>query len=269
VFDIEAARQTGSLAIGTLYGYGGQEPEQADMVISRFSHLLGIFDRRKFIFQEIDQRVRSYKVNSRPFVVGITGIDLAGKTEFTNALANYLTSLGREVAVIHLDDFHNSRAYRYGGADPVENYWLRSFNLELLVREVLIPVHEKQRHSVTLTLLDLSTDKGEVQKEYTFTRETIVVIEGVFLFRQELAPYIEYKMYLEIPFEESRRRALVRDVPTYGVEIMKRYEEKYWPAQRRYLAEYPPPETADLIIDNTNWECPRVAFDKNELKRIE
>ena len=44
--DIETARETGSLAIGALYGYGGKEPEQADITISQFGELLDIFDRR-------------------------------------------------------------------------------------------------------------------------------------------------------------------------------------------------------------------------------
>jgi len=43
--DIEAARATGSLAIGALYGYGGEEPEQADITISQFEELLSIFDK--------------------------------------------------------------------------------------------------------------------------------------------------------------------------------------------------------------------------------
>ncbi len=44
--DIEAARETGSLSIGVLFGYGGEEPEQADITINKFDDLLSIFDRK-------------------------------------------------------------------------------------------------------------------------------------------------------------------------------------------------------------------------------
>ncbi len=44
--DIEAARETGSLAIGALYGYGGEEPEKADITIKSFGELLEIFHRK-------------------------------------------------------------------------------------------------------------------------------------------------------------------------------------------------------------------------------
>jgi uridine kinase len=102
----------------------------------------------------------------------------------------------------------------------------------------------------------LQSDKYEVQKQFSFDRDTIVLFEGVFLFRQELAAYLDYKIFIDIPFEESRRRADIRDVPIYGTGMLKRYEEKYWPAQRKYLAQYPPSQIADLVIDNTNWEYP-------------
>lgn len=46
IHDIEAARETDSLSIGVLFGYGEKEPEQADFTINRFDELLCIFDRR-------------------------------------------------------------------------------------------------------------------------------------------------------------------------------------------------------------------------------
>ena len=110
IYDIEAARQTGSLAVGTLYGYGGKEPEQADIVISKFTDLLKIFDRKIPIFNKIIQEIQQRKLKSSAFVVGINGIDLSGKTEFTAALADYLTANNFKVTVIHLDDFHYPRA---------------------------------------------------------------------------------------------------------------------------------------------------------------
>jgi phosphoglycolate phosphatase len=44
--DIEAARDTGSLSIGVLFGYGGEEPEKADITIKSFGELLEIFHRK-------------------------------------------------------------------------------------------------------------------------------------------------------------------------------------------------------------------------------
>ena len=43
IHDIEAARKTDSLSIGALYGYGRDEPKEADIQINKFSELLDIF----------------------------------------------------------------------------------------------------------------------------------------------------------------------------------------------------------------------------------
>jgi phosphoglycolate phosphatase-like HAD superfamily hydrolase len=46
IHDIEAARENDCLSIGALFGYGGNEPEQADLTINSFDELLSIFDKR-------------------------------------------------------------------------------------------------------------------------------------------------------------------------------------------------------------------------------
>jgi len=252
--DIEAARETGSLSIGVLFGYGRDEPEEADITIEKFDDLLSILDRRKPIFEKITVEIDARKPEDRPFVVGISGIDGSGKTVFTEALADCLKDRGRRVQVIHLDDFHNPREVRYAGENQADNYYNRSFNVQSIIDNLLVPARTKGKYRTTLTLLDLDTDKYEIEKEYSFDSDTIVLFEGVFLFRKELAPYIDYQIYLDISYEESKKRALERDAEA----IIDRYDTKYLPAQRKYLEEYPPQKVADIIIDNTNPEYPRI-----------
>jgi HAD superfamily hydrolase (TIGR01549 family) len=252
--DIEAARETGSLSIGVLFGYGGKEPEQADFTISQFDELLDIFDRKLPAFDNILVEIQKRKEKNKPFVLGITGIDGAGKTSFAAALEKHLASLNYQVQTIHLDDFHNPRAIRYAGEDQAENYYKRSFNLGELITKVLKPLREKAEYSVTLSVLNPDTDKYDTEKEYTFNPDTIVIFEGVFLFREEFTQYIDYKVFLDIPFEESKRRAKVRD----SQAAIEKYETKYLPAQRKYLSSFPPETYADMIIDNINWEYPSI-----------
>lgn len=45
IHDIIAARENNCLSIGVLYGYGKDEPKQADMTINKFSDLLDIFNK--------------------------------------------------------------------------------------------------------------------------------------------------------------------------------------------------------------------------------
>jgi uridine kinase len=193
-------------------------------------------------------------------IIGVTGIDTSGKTRFAEALSEFLISKGHKTQLINLDDFHNPKSIRYSGQDQVENYYNKSFDLLTLIQKLLIPIRSKRKLSTELTLLDLATDKYEVSKKYSVDENTIVVFEGVFLFRNELSEYIDYKIFLEIPFEESKNRAATRDVPVYGEEVLKRYDEKYLPAQKRYIDHCHPMKMADMIIDNLNWQYPTIKY---------
>jgi HAD superfamily hydrolase (TIGR01549 family) len=254
VHDIEAAKETGALSIGALYGYGGEEPAQADITINKFEDLLFIFDRRLPIFEKILKETRQKKQIDKAFIIGINGIDGAGKTTFAESLETYLKAKGLPTQIIHLDDFHNPKAIRYAGTDQADNYYNKSFNYNLIIDKLLSPLQKKQSVSLKQTTLDLPTDKYINERKYSIKPNTIVIFEGVFIFKKELAPYIDLKIFLDIPFEECKKRASARDPE----EIVNRYDEKYLPAQAKYLKEYPPTKVADIIIDNTDWEYPMI-----------
>jgi HAD superfamily hydrolase (TIGR01549 family) len=252
IHDLEAARNNDSLSIGSLYGYGSSEPEQADFTIREFPELLDIFDRRIPAFEKILKDIVSLKQPDKPLVIGITGIDASGKTLFTDGLSNFLSGKEYPVQVIRIDDFHNPTSVRYAGENDADNYFNLSFNIDRLIDELLIPIHNKGSLSTELTHLNLETDSFRNKRSYSVSPDTIVLFEGVFLFRKEIFPYIDFYVYLDISFEECLKRGLERG----GEE--ERYHTKYIPAQRKYLEEYPPTEHADIIIDNSNWEYPRI-----------
>jgi uridine kinase len=252
VHDIEAAKETGALSIGALYGYGGDEPKQADLTINKFDDLLTIFDRRLPIFEKILKKTEEKKQKDKAFVIGVNGIDGAGKTKFAEALNTYIKAQGLPTQLIQLDDFHNPKAIRYAGNDQSDNYYNKSFNIGMIIEKLLTPIQKKKPISLELTTLDWQTDKYENERKYLIKPNTIVILEGVFLFRKELAPYIDFKVFLDISPDESKRRALIRDPEA----DLKKYDAKYLPAQQKYLKEYPPIKVADIIIDNTDWEYP-------------
>jgi uridine kinase len=219
-----------------------------------------IFERRQPIYQKILAEIEKRKDKNKPFVVGITGIDGAGKTRFAEDLQRFIIARGLKTQAIHLDDFHNPREIRYSGKNQADNYFNKSFNINLIVEKLLKPLSRKRAFSTRMTVLDYYTDRYDTEREFTFNPDTIVIFEGVFLFRKELAPYIDYKIHLDITFEESKRRAKERDPEA----VLARYDEKYLPAQAEYLKKYPPEETADMVIDNSDWEHPHLKHEKSK-----
>ena len=171
---------------------------------------------------------------------------------FSNGLNDFLLNNNHSVQVIHVDDFHNPISIRYSGENDAENYFNLSFNIDMIIDELLIPVRKKGSLAVELIVLDLETDSFRNNRSYSISPDSIVLLEGVFLFRNELSPYIDYYVHLDISFDECLKRGLERG----GEE--ERYQTKYIPAQKKYLAEYPPTEHADIIIDNSNWDYPHI-----------
>ncbi|MTI65602.1 MAG: hypothetical protein FH753_03285 [Firmicutes bacterium] len=212
------------------------------------------------IFDYIYKGIKEKKQENKPIIIGINGIDTSGKTEFTNSLDTYLKKQKEKVQIIHIDDFHNPKKVRYSGKDEIENYFYKSFNINKLVNELLIPIKKKNYLHKKLRILNLETDKYDLEKKFLIDKDTLVILEGVFIFRKEIEPYLDYKVFIHIPFDECKKRVLKRDVPKHGKEILKKYDIKYIPTQKYYLKKYPTEKYSDIIIDNTDFNKPKVIF---------
>lgn len=212
------------------------------------------------VFNEIYYDILSGKKSDSPFIIGINGIDTSGKSRFAKNLKKYLEEREQKVQIIHLDDFHNPKEIRYSGSNEMENYFFKSFNIEKLVYNLLKPIKRRKFLQEKFTLLNLKTNKYDIEKEYNIDKDTLVILEGVFIFRDEIEPSLDYKIFIEIPFELCKERALKRDVPLYGHEIIKKYDIKYIPTQKYYLEKFPPEKHADIIIENSDWNNPIVVF---------
>ena len=107
-----------------------------------------------------------------------------------------------------------------------------------------------------IELLDLETDTYTNKRHYRTGDETVVIIEGVLLYRPPIDDLIDYKVFLDISFDEVLRRASVRDVPKYGEEFLQKYIDRYIPAQKIYLKQFSPKENCHLLVDNNNFNKP-------------
>jgi uridine kinase len=213
---------------------------------------------REAVFAEITASLLEQPSPERAQVVGISGVDTSGKSFFARAFAAYLEQQDVKHILVHLDDFHNPRQIRYQNPDPIQSYFKYAFNLNLLEIAILAPLKQGETVDVTLSLLDLATDTRTRQKRYHIDRETLVVLEGVLLFRPPIDTYVDCRVSLHVTFDEVLRRARARDVPRYGPDFLKRYREKYIPIQKRYLAEHHPLERSHFVIDNTDYLHPEI-----------
>jgi uridine kinase len=203
--------------------------------------------------------VRSIPEPSSPdcVLVGVDGVDGAGKTTFADELDALLRQAGRPTVRISVDDFHNVRAVRHQrGRDSAEGFWLDAFNYSRLYDDVLIPLgrHGSRRYSARAH--DLHTDEELPPKSQSALPGSVVVIDGLFLHRDELAGVWDLSIFLDVSFEVSVNRFTTRDGTSSGPDdpSVRRYVE----AQLLYFRTCAPQERASVLIDNTSLDAPRL-----------
>jgi len=198
---------------------------------------------------------RSVPASSQCVRVGIDGVDGAGKSVFADQLAQVLRADGRPVVRASVDDFHHVRAVRYRrGRDSPLGFWLDSFDYAALRRELLDPLGPGGSGRYRRAVHDVETDAHLDLPFQTATAGTVLVLDGLFLHRDELAGGWDFSVFLDVPFPVSAARMAIRDgsVPDPAHPSLARYVR----GQLLYFAECSPWERADVVVDNRDWNEP-------------
>lgn len=195
-----------------------------------------------------------------PLLVGIDGVDASGKTTLANELAEELKQSDREIIRASIDGFHNPKHIRYGkGKNSPEGYYEDSFNIEALCQVLLDPLRSGTRRYQT-AIFDYRIDSAVSVPVQLSKENSILLMEGIFLFRPELVKYWDVKIFLDVPFTITVQRAIKRAAERAHIgneqEIIDAYQKRYIPGQEIYFAQAHPKEQANIIIDNSDVENP-------------
>ncbi len=179
------------------------------------------------IFDKIYEETNNLK---GPTVIAVSGAYTSGKTIFANGLSEYFNARGVPTQILHYDDFHfplPSVTWEPENSDgEVEAFYHRAFNAEKLLSEVLKPLRENHDLKKTVKGLNWSTGLYENDVPVNIDGNTIVILEGALLFRADLPPYFDYKIFLEIDEAEILKRGAARDVPQMGEWILEKYKNR-------------------------------------------
>jgi uridine kinase len=190
--------------------------------------------------------------------VGIDGVDGAGKTTFADALAAYLLDRGRSVVRVQADDFLNPRAVRHRrGRDSPEGFFHDSYDVGRMRVDALEPFAPLGSGRYRDRALDLTADTPLDPPWEQAPPGSVLVLDGMFLHRDELVGVWDVSVFLDVPFTETARRMSVRDGthPDPEHPSMRRYVE----GQRLHLRTCSPRKHASVVVDNTDPSDPRVA----------
>ncbi|MGH3735925.1 MAG: uridine kinase [Micromonosporaceae bacterium] len=183
--------------------------------------------------------------------VAIDGVDGAGKTIFADELSTTLVKSGRPVVRICADDFLNPRRVRYRrGRTSPEGYWLDSYDYPALWERVLNPLGPGGDRWYKAGSLDLLADRRMNPSPMLAEPGSVLVLDGMFLHRDELAEVWDFSIFLDVGFSVTAARMAQRDGshPDPEHPSMARYVR----GQRLYLAACDPASRASVVVDHTD-----------------
>ncbi len=197
----------------------------------------------------------------RPFLVGINGIDKAGKTAFAAALAERLAGFGLHVEQVSLGDFTAEKKERRAKGYPeAEGLYRKHYAMERLREQLLMPLRQARELPLELQydVHDLTRDRSGGKRSLALERGAIVILEGPFLFQAEYFGLYDFRIYLVSDFEHALALALTGLTGKAREQRQREFQRRELAAQSLYLRQETPWKRAHLVLRGLNTETPRI-----------
>ncbi|MEG0386051.1 MAG: uridine kinase, partial [Solibacillus sp.] len=104
------------------------------------------------------------------------------------------------------------------------------------VKQLRLPFYNKEQDTSTIQTINIP-------------QNGIVIIEGIFLLREEWKAYYDYVIFLDCTNEVRYERVLQRDIYIGDLEDrLKKYQNRYWIAEDYYIKKQNPMKLAHRIL---------------------
>jgi uridine kinase len=182
------------------------------------------------ILSFIKAKYEKHRSINQSFVVGINGIDCSGKTTFAKSVSRYFTHHKIENDCLDIDNFNNR---------AIESETYKAF--------VSGSWDEKDLNKYYKLIINYSDAIGavsECKKKYP-----LVILEGIFIYKPQLADLFDLKIYLDINISLGRKRFAKRRSLKEDKRPLEIYDEIWMLSHIRYESEVHPKRISDLVID--------------------
>lgn len=145
----------------------------------------------------------------RALLVGLSGIDGAGKGFIAARLVDRLTRAGHRVAPVNVDGWLNPPARRFAAVEPGRHFYEHALRLDELFARLIVPLHRDR--SVRVRVDHAEETASEFQSRLIeFDRIDVIVLEGIFLFKRPFERSFDLRCWIDCSFETALERALAR-----------------------------------------------------------
>ncbi|MCM3340579.1 AAA family ATPase [Paenibacillus sp. MER TA 81-3] len=177
-------------------------------------------------------------------LIGIDGCGGSGKS----TLAHKLKEECSDVTIVHMDDFYLPSAL-IQNTPPTNKPVGADFDWQRVLSQVLEPIsQDKGGH---YQRYDWETDS--LAEWHTVPIGGIVIIEGVYSIRKELANKYDFMIWVDCLREIRLARGVERD----GEAARDTWENNWMIAEDIYMEEHNPNERADLVVDGSLFYRPK------------
>jgi len=181
-------------------------------------------------------------------LIGVDGLGGAGKSTYSEEVYDCLTNCGYNCYIFHLDDFIYKKEIRYNDSYSQDYcYYNLQWRYDYLIEKILKKAQNDTPIEDSIELYNKKQDNYYLKK-IKISKGSIIIIEGIFLQRKEICDYFSYIIYIDVPQNIRLQRVLKRDSYIGNrQEILKKYKERYIPAEEKYFFEYKPDKSANYI----------------------
>ena len=188
-------------------------------------------------------------MNTKPFIVGITGGSASGKTSFLKGVLSDFRE--DQICLISQDNYYLSR-----DVIPVDDQGVHNFDLPETIDHHLYAQHIEQLRSGQIVHQKEYTfnNPNVIPKMLTFQPAPIIIVEGIFVFHfRELADQMDLKVFIDAKNSIKLERRVKRDAEERGYDlddVMYRWKYHVKPTYRQFIKPYR--AEADIVIPNNN-----------------
>jgi uridine kinase len=214
--------------------------DHMDRILERVAQLIGGCNRERILRMAVD------------------GVDGVGKTTFADRLGSAVEQIGRPVIRSSVDGFHNPREIRYRrGRTSPEGFYLDSYDYAALRTHLLDPLGPGGSGVYCPAAFDHVTDAPLPAQTHLAAAGSVLILDGLFLHRQELRDFWDFSIFLDSPFDVTIPRGAARG-PGWGgsPDPTAPSNRRYVEGQRIYLRESEPQSRANVVIDYSDLAAP-------------
>lgn len=164
--------------------------------------------------------------------IGVSGYGGSGKTTLARAIAGQLSA-----PAVSIDEFATSAVF-----ERSEDW--QGFDRERLVGQVLAPL-ARGVHELSYESCD-DWDSWETIPAHLLVKR-FLVLEGVGLFHPDVVPYLDYRIWIDVPLAEATARGIARE-HSLGRNPGGVWQRLWAPNEIDFERQFEPKESAHRLV---------------------